>query len=335
MSSPLLDIILQVYRHVEFTRYAHLASSSIIVYDHIVTLGPEVDLIWAAPWSNGKMLFILNRYYSLATVLLDLYGFFSAAITPSFCLRFFQWQGWTGLVAAMLAQLILQMRIYAMYSLNKAVLVFMVASFLASTLTSAWIMFTALASIETRTINVPLGKFCMADGIPQNFYTFWIPLIAFEAVLCILALIRGLDAVRTGGSLFRAGRLLVRILIRDSVLYFLVIGATYTACLLIWLAAPITLFEVPIGFSIAMSCVVANRIILNVREINRNLELSKAPTTNHRVITIPESYFCSQERSLTPLEMDQLRMMRPAAPEPYLPYLETDAESIRRAHSVL
>ena len=332
MPSPLLEILFQALRHVEITRYAHLASSSIIIYDHILTLGPEMDLIWAAPWSNGKILFILNRYYSLATVLLDLYGFFSPAITSSFCLRFFQWQGWTGLVAAMLAQLILQMRIYAMYSLNKAVLVFMVASFLASTLTSAWIMFTALASIETRTIPLmPSGKFCMADGIPKNFYTFWIPLIAFEAVLCGLALIRGFQAVRTGGSLFRAGRLLVRILIRDSVLYFLVIGATYVTCLLFWLAAPITLFEVPIGFSIAMSCVVSNRIILNVREINRDLELSKVPTTNHRVITLPETYFCSGERSLTPVEMDQLRMMRPAAPEPYL---ESDPESIRRANSV-
>jgi hypothetical protein len=81
-----------------------------------------------------------------------------------------------------------------------------------------------------------------------------------------------------------------------------------------------------------MSCVVANRIILNVREVNRDLELSKAPTSTHRMVTLPESYFHSGERSLTPMEMDQLRMMRPAAPEPYL---EADPESYRRSHSVL
>jgi hypothetical protein len=77
-------------------------------------------------------------------------------------------------------------------------------------------------SIIAKTINVLHGKFCFADGVPSHFYTFWIPLIAFETILCGLALIRGFQAVRSGGSLFRAGRLLVRILIRDSVLYFLV-----------------------------------------------------------------------------------------------------------------
>jgi hypothetical protein len=43
-----------------------------------------------------------------------------------------------------------------------------------------------------------------------------------------------------------------------------------------------SLLEVPIGFSVAMSCVLANRIILNVREINRDLELSKIPTSNNQ-----------------------------------------------------
>ncbi|KAH6908826.1 hypothetical protein BKA70DRAFT_253570 [Coprinopsis sp. MPI-PUGE-AT-0042] len=253
MASAVLEALLEGYRHVEITRYAHIASSSVIVYDHMITFGAEVDLIWAAPWSNGKILFILNRYYSLATVILDLYGFFSPKLTPSVSLHFFQWQGWTGLVAAMLAQLILQMRIYAMYSLNKGILVFMVAAFLGSTLTSAWIMFNALASITRRSTFLH-GKFCFADGIPSHFWSFWLPLIAFETILCGLALVRGFQAVRTGGSLFRAGRHLVRILIRDSVLYFVVIGVTYITCLMFWLEAPVSLLEVPIGFSIAMSC---------------------------------------------------------------------------------
>ncbi|RXW14853.1 hypothetical protein EST38_g11004 [Candolleomyces aberdarensis] len=154
-----------------------------------------------------------------------------------------------------------------MYSLNKIVLAVMVVSFLASTATSGWIMHSVLAQISAKSINIPHGTFCVPTGVSDKFYTFWIPMLAFECLLCTLALIRGFQAFVTDGSLFRAGRHLVRILLRDSVLYFLVVDCGS---------------EVPIGFSVAMSCVLANRIILNVREINRDLELSKIPTNNQR-----------------------------------------------------
>ncbi|KAG2003050.1 hypothetical protein CC2G_003683 [Coprinopsis cinerea AmutBmut pab1-1] len=63
-----------ILQHIEYTRYAQLASSSIIIYDHLVTFDSEVELIWKANWSKGKVLFILNRYYSLASVIFNNYG---------------------------------------------------------------------------------------------------------------------------------------------------------------------------------------------------------------------------------------------------------------------
>lgn len=47
-------------------------------------------------------------------------------------------------------------------------------------------------------------------------------MLAFEGLLCVLALIRGFQTYRTKGSLFHSSRQLLGILIRDSVLYFLV-----------------------------------------------------------------------------------------------------------------
>ncbi|TFK22997.1 hypothetical protein FA15DRAFT_670925 [Coprinopsis marcescibilis] len=322
--SSLIARLTEGVSHIEITRYSQLSSSSIIIYDHLITLEQEIELVWKAPWSKGKVLFILNRYYSLASVIFNNYGFFSPTLTPSFCLRFFQWQGWTGLIACVLAEVILQMRLYAMYSLNKAVLALMIVSFVASTATSGWIMHTVLAGITTKTVSLPNGSFCVPVGVPDNFYTFWIPMLVFECLLCTLALVRGFQAFRADGSLFRAGRDLVRILIRDSVLYFLVICSTYLSCLLVWIIAPVSLLEVPIGFSVAMSCVLANRIILNVRVVNRDLELSKLPVSNEvKDITFSDSYLnVEQDKSfgncgtLTQYEMDELRMMRPAAPEP-------------------
>lgn len=329
---PFMHAIIQGLTHFEVTRYAQMASTCIIFYDHLLTFEGEVELIWKAHWSMGKVLFLLNRYYPAASVVFNNYGLFSPTLTPSFCTRFFQWQGWTGLIACMLAEVILQMRLYAMYSLNKAVLALMVVSFVASTVTSGWIMHTILGKITATTVNIPNGKFCMPIGISDHFYTFWIPMLAFEFLLCVLALIRGFQAFISDGSLFRRGRDLVRVLLRDSVLYFLVIGATYMTCLLVWIAGPTSLLEVPIGFSVAMSCVLANRLILNVREMNRNLERPQLPIQQQEKIPgITDSDFMDyyysghagtlsfgNQGSLTQFEMVNSSQMvdRPPPPEP-------------------
>jgi hypothetical protein len=83
---------------------------------------------------------------------------------------------------------------------------------------SFYIMLTSTATA----IYIPGGLFCVPSGVSTHFYTFWIPMLAFESLLCTLALIRGFQTYRAKGSLFHSSRQLVGILIRDSVLYFLV-----------------------------------------------------------------------------------------------------------------
>ncbi|KAK7691488.1 hypothetical protein QCA50_004887 [Cerrena zonata] len=68
------DLLENGVKSIQTIRYAELASSVIIVFDHIVTLDQEIELIWKSGWSLGKCLFLLNRYYSLATVLFNNYS---------------------------------------------------------------------------------------------------------------------------------------------------------------------------------------------------------------------------------------------------------------------
>ncbi|KAG6829505.1 hypothetical protein H0H87_011238 [Tephrocybe sp. NHM501043] len=68
----------------------------------------------------------------------------------------------------------------------------------------------------------PEIAFCVPRHISKNFYAFWIPMLAFESLLCGLALYKGYETLRTASPSFRSGRHLVSILIRDSVVYFLV-----------------------------------------------------------------------------------------------------------------
>ena len=76
----------------------------------------------------------------------------------------------------------------------------------------------------------------------------------------------------------------------------------------------VNLLGVPIGFSVAMSCVLANRVVLNVREISRDINPSKQPVLlsqkGESDYDVPyQVSICSPGR-LTQFEMEQLRSMR-------------------------
>lgn len=66
--------------------------------------------------------------------------------------------------------------------------------------------------------------FCLASGISAYTYSFWIPMLFSECVLCALAVSRffHMHHTRGGATLFQNGRRLVGALIRDSVWYFVV-----------------------------------------------------------------------------------------------------------------
>jgi hypothetical protein len=140
---------------------------------------------------------------------------------------------------------ILQIRIYALYSLNKKLLVVMLIFYFACSTCSAWIVVSELSSISsmdssdeqffiasqsdffvllqaTALIFPTDGSFCLPLTLPRGIFRYWIPMLSFECLLCVLALFQGFRRFKADSSMFRSGKRLVNNLIRDSVLYFLV-----------------------------------------------------------------------------------------------------------------
>ncbi|PPQ75237.1 hypothetical protein CVT26_008693 [Gymnopilus dilepis] len=202
----------------------------------------------------------------------------------------------------MIAETILQMRIYALYHRNKVVVIVMLVTFLACSTASATIMGISLKGAKG---NIPtfFGGLKNAEST-QWFqrtlsiyltakYAFPVYLIgSFECLLCCMVAIHGYRTYRdsrivVGFGAFRVfhHERLSDILVRDSLLYFISIGAVYTACLVVWILDTVTsastfylvydreslqnfLIEAPAGFSIALSSVLACRLILNLRQVN-------------------------------------------------------------------
>ncbi|KAH9911117.1 uncharacterized protein B0H18DRAFT_1129102 [Fomitopsis serialis] len=284
---------------VQTIRYSELASSTIIIFDHLLTLDQEYNLIWTAPWSIGKWLFLFNRYYTLLTVIFNNFGG-NAPIrheNPSLmvtmvlsCLNWYRWQGWTGVTSFIIAELILLLRLYALYFLNKRALVFMACTSLVAFAASAGIMGSLLAKITATAHPFPTHPtpYCAASGLSASAYAFWIPMLISECVLCALAVSRfvHMHHTRAGATLFQNGRRLVVALIRDSVWYFVVMFATYLANTIVFVVGTATEIEIPIGFSVAFACVLANRLCLNARGmVRRERSGSSSDSTSESYMT--------------------------------------------------
>ncbi|KAF7975398.1 hypothetical protein HWV62_9619 [Athelia sp. TMB] len=239
-----------IVRDVQNARFATLSASAIIVFDHLITLDQEIEL--RSPWTLGKLLFLLNRYYPLSTVL--------PLVAP---------------LARMerLHRLILQLRIYALYFLNKKVMFFVGSFFVLSLAAAGTIMGLVLSNFSTNAETIAGLNFCMPSDVPRYIYAYWIPIITFESLLCGMAILRAVQGFRHHEPSFISGTRLITILLRDSIVYFLIIFLTYLVNLLLWSTGILGLIEVPVGFTMAMSCVMGSRLVLNVRYMKRELEL--------------------------------------------------------------
>ncbi|KAI0360758.1 hypothetical protein OH77DRAFT_1392695 [Trametes cingulata] len=253
-------LLLQAIPTIEKTRYAELASTVIILFDHVITLDQE-----HSTWSLGKVLFLMNRYYALCIVI---------------CLSWFRWQGWTGVITFIIAEFILQLRLYALYFRDKRVLACMLTVCLGAAASSAYVMGDALAHITSVAVTLPSGStVCVPTGLPAHFYAFWIPMLVSESALCGLALFRGFQSYSPGSTVFQSGKRIIEILVRDSLFYFVIIFATYLTNTIIFFTRPDSEVEISIGFAVALSVVMANRLCLNVRGYIRaeNASLSTLP----------------------------------------------------------
>ncbi|KAF7367150.1 hypothetical protein MSAN_00974700 [Mycena sanguinolenta] len=172
----------------------------------------------------GKSLFVINRYYALTWMIINNYALFSSALTDS--VRHPYIRSWPEAYKDH-GSLILQMRLYALYFLDKKVLVLMVTAFIVSSVSSAVIIASVLERAEAASHPFRGLTLCVLNDVPDYLFAFWIPIACFESLLCGLALYRGLRTFCMRATLLQSTKHLILVLIRDSVFYFLIILSNY------------------------------------------------------------------------------------------------------------
>ncbi|KDR66309.1 hypothetical protein GALMADRAFT_232649 [Galerina marginata CBS 339.88] len=236
---------------IETTKYSLVSATSILFFDYACTFDREVELIWKSRWSLPKILFLINRYYII--------------LAEFFCVHLYKWVVWSGVISFMLSGGILQIRLYALYFMDKKIICLTMSCFLVSSSVFAWIAWLQGVGDTAITLPTSNGSTCVLRGPGGTFYKSWLAALSFECLMCFLACRRAYRSFRADVSPLFWGRTLMDVIIRDSVLYFIVIAIAYLVSLVLWFKVHDIAAEVPVSFTVAMSSILTNRMLLNIR----------------------------------------------------------------------
>ncbi|KAI0341100.1 hypothetical protein BDW22DRAFT_1485579 [Trametopsis cervina] len=251
------------FHNARLERNAYLATACFITYEYLLQISNEVELFWKKRWTFGKCLFLWSRYYSLAFNVSNAFAFLDANPTLDVSTRFFHWQNTGAAFQVITTHLILELRIYAMYGSTRL----MLGVCLCLAVMEA-IVFGILFGIQNPdlvgTNNPSPGLFLCADGDPPHGHWityYWMSILIIESILLGLSVYKGWQTHQSG-----LGGGLMGVLTRDSIFYYLVIFLVYGMNMIFWFLNILTLDEFGTGFAFTISSVLANRLLISVRE---------------------------------------------------------------------
>ncbi|KAG7443214.1 uncharacterized protein BT62DRAFT_972533 [Guyanagaster necrorhizus] len=217
-----------LYRGNLIPLHAVLVGLTWIVHDYFVTLEDEIRYIWPQNRNIGKIMFLWVRYYSIALLLFDtvqIHVFSIPGITSdNLCVAMDSIIRVVGAISLWSVEIIMQLRVYALFKCSKKVAVINAVLFAGSIAGFSWILIhnaVRRRAVIAYAIHLPLpGCPVIHTGIE---WAQWVPATAYEGVLFGFALFKTLES--TAGRIQKGRRVsLYSLLLRDNILYFFAIS---------------------------------------------------------------------------------------------------------------
>ncbi|KAF9035060.1 hypothetical protein BDZ89DRAFT_1130522 [Hymenopellis radicata] len=151
MDAPFQSQLLALFealQHQQLVTYFEISGTALYVFDYLLTLEQEVELIWGSRWTLTKLLYLFTRY----SPFIDVGLFLSHQVTPNMsgktCLLIFKVNNWMSTAGMVLAEVILTLRTWAVWNRPRFLTVSMLTLFSASVITSFLVMGIFLSSLQ-------------------------------------------------------------------------------------------------------------------------------------------------------------------------------------------
>ncbi|KZO95669.1 hypothetical protein CALVIDRAFT_564703 [Calocera viscosa TUFC12733] len=282
------------------TSYIEAAAMTALIYDHILTLSREVELIWKSSFSLVKLLFLVNRYSVLGVMLMQTWsmsGFANGLNDHVPCLYhyldifsaggscrtlFFAVSVWQLVSGGGISPFLLFLRVWSIYGRTRTVQV-VVGGLCAANFVA--ILIAASVNIWGLLRNVyyaPQVNRCVCTELPPWMWTIWVAPLLYETVIF------GMIAYKTWAHMREDVQTpIITTLWRDGILYYVVLVAVRIYTILAWIVAPPSLFFMAIYLMLATITTMASRTILHLRAAARQRDSVYVPDWTQDELVLP------------------------------------------------
>ncbi|KAF8960006.1 hypothetical protein BDZ97DRAFT_1354981 [Flammula alnicola] len=223
--------IVQLYKLNLIPLHVVLAALVWVLHDYFVTLEDEVTYMWKPGF--GKFMFFWIRYYTIFLVVFDtlqIHGFAIRGVPSlALCIAVDPTTRMAGAISLWSVEIIMQLRIYALFNRSKKVALFNGILFAISIVLFLWIMVVNAinrSKLIANVIHLALIGCPAINGGSQ--WAQWIPATIFELVLFGFVAYKGVVSTAAKTKLNDKSSL-TAVLLYEHILYFFVAG-----CLLIF-----------------------------------------------------------------------------------------------------
>ncbi|KAJ8591999.1 hypothetical protein M405DRAFT_79585 [Rhizopogon salebrosus TDB-379] len=263
-----------------FQRNAYLAVSFAVAgfYDHVTIFPREVQYIWQRPCSILTVLYLLSRY--LGDVLLVFYMLVNGpgvTVPRGVSTVLTILDVWGLLASTALMQVIMQLRVYAMYERRRKVLVLLCVCFLLEIIVAITILCYNFGpgSPDTVEYHIDGTLTCFNNGTNGFSGAAFAPFLCAELLLFILAMRKAIVHLKATKHISGGRKLssMMSALVRDSVLYFFgnIISVGIFAGLFTNLFGS-NIQQVSVPFMLLMNSATSSHLILGIRHIRDSSE---------------------------------------------------------------
>ncbi|KAG1778959.1 hypothetical protein EV702DRAFT_112628 [Suillus placidus] len=284
--------------------YWMVAAGAVVVYDWVLTLGQEIELIWRQRWSLMTVLYLIIRYIGLPySVVHILQNMPLVSLTDAVSnIMYYAFNGTNVVVAAMLGVIMIA-RLHAMYQRSRNMLIFVVVIFLAVNIACGVIAAIGLKDTVGEEL-ILSGTYTCNYGYEADVQLLvsmiWMLNTVWEVLaLCLsvwIAVKHFRDLRRLGPSTRSTIGDCFRVLIKSHVLYFA--SFVGVSCLQLGLLSPGLLNSTSMGaltlygaleiFLGVQMFVLGPRLILSVREYHARLVANSDAETSMKSIVFQE-----------------------------------------------
>ncbi|KAJ7680641.1 hypothetical protein DFH06DRAFT_1163779 [Mycena polygramma] len=230
----------------------------VLLYDHLLSLGSEVALIWPTRWSSPKVLYLMIRYMVPCTMVV--FTVQLAGLSPELKLSDSAFMGF-GTIAT--SNFLILLRLWVIWDRNRSLVIWSLFLFILS-------QFGGLATTSYMIWRIHKTMYWNNEIKTCGFHSappvavLWAPGTAFEVVLCAITWWNALTQPRTTNAPLAA------IMYRDGFLYFLFITGLRIINTILAATAPTGLIFVamlPVWCAITTTTC---RLMLALRQIEHN-----------------------------------------------------------------